>query len=61
MNIVDRCIVNNDDYVKELLLLQKLILFRRHDLYSEDEAPILNAILKGVETALDIMKESDNG
>ena len=43
-----------EQYIKELLLLQKLIRFRRHELYSEDEAPILKSLLDSVETALEI-------
>lgn len=36
-----------------LLMIQKLIRFRRHELYSEDEAPILSAVLAAVESELD--------
>ena len=45
---------SRESYVKELLLLQKLIRFRRHELYSEDEASVLVELLNDIETVLEI-------
>lgn len=46
-------------YKKELLLLQKLIRFRRHEIFSEDEAPLLRSLLESVEYALEICTDDD--
>lgn len=46
-------------YMKELLLIQKLIRFRRHDVFSEDEVPLLRSLLESVEYALDILTSDE--
>lgn len=46
-------------YMKELLLLQKLIRFRRHEVFSEDEAPLLRSLIESVEYALDILTSEE--